>query len=694
LVLLKIFYFFNLLLYNIMSSSSSSSSSSSNNDMDDDNIVHTYQRELKSIKDLGNLTDDASLAHFFAFVNEQSINENNNPNWFLAGINYLLGQMQRHDLRVDLNTLIVVIRLLVLASIRDLSLEDLTYYLNSFNVTVKNMIIRTNYQLPNETIQRLNSVTQAFQFGIDIQRGQLQQHEEELRQQQEQLNEQVSQIDMDIAAQNDTNISGNNTPELQQQLEAQIIKIQALEEHTQQQNTQLQHQQQTIAELREEIQRIQGTRSVNSSPFTSFAETYDDKHGQGTYANQAPNCLFWMRDCANEMKEIRRKGNINSNIRYMTLVLNFFQQCTETTVYCHMGIQRITNVNILFRRRNHDKSQDETTLFIEAIQTGQLTLVQSIFNILNLAPNTGVEINAPNGAGQTPLDIATTFGYEDIIAWLQSKGATTSNQAATKFEVKKVRTDNGNRSDLRQQLQPFAVSSSSDRSSSGRMCNLFGDCSGRGRQSAPVSSSSSSSEPTCDLFGDCFSNHGRGINNSSSSSSLPYWSSRNIDSIDDLRLQLQPNAASRPVAASSSSQDNISNRISTKRSSPDDDGDDDGPGNGAQVVVDEEPDFTNMDSVARYLDFENFASINSQETLAGRTLLLLGNPGRKNQNNIIHCRNIIEIANGWQVDGGGKRRTMKVKKHFRKTKKRVYKKGKKTRMRRNNKSKRVLKKKR
>jgi hypothetical protein len=40
---------------------------------------------------------------------------------------------------------------------------------------------------------------------------------------------------------------------------------------------------------------------------------------------------------------------------------------------------------------------------------------------------------------------------------------------------------------------------------------------------------------------------------------------------------------------------------------------------------------------------------------------------------------------------GGKRRTMKVKKHFIKTKKRIYKKGKKTRVRRNNKSKRVFK---
>jgi hypothetical protein len=43
---------------------------------------------------------------------------------------------------------------------------------------------------------------------------------------------------------------------------------------------------------------------------------------------------------------------------------------------------------------------------------------------------------------------------------------------------------------------------------------------------------------------------------------------------------------------------------------------------------------------------------------------------------------------------GGKRRTMKVKKHFRNTKKRNYKKVKKTRLRRNNKSKRVLKEKR
>jgi hypothetical protein len=53
-----------------------------------------------------------------------------------------------------------------------------------------------------------------------------------------------------------------------------------------------------------------------------------------------------------------------------------------------------------------------------------------------------------------------------------------------------------------------------------------------------------------------------------------------------------------------------------------------------------------------------------------------------------------EIVKQYLEKKGGKRRTMKVKKHFRKTKKRIYKKGKKTRVRRNNKSKRVLKDKR
>ena len=195
-------------------------------------------------------------------------------------------------------------------------------------------------------------------------------------------------------------------------------------------------------------------------------------------------------------------------------------------------------------------------------------------------------------------------------------------------------------------------------------------------------------------------------NNSSSSSSSCNSISNSIRCSRSQRLN-RPGS----LSSSSSGQDGLlsslavaegpsltsSNSENTKKSRVSDGPGGNEPDRGPPAAQLQEPNWDNHDSVAQYLDFENFESINNKQQLDDRVKDLLRSPGGKTVSNIIKALRIITFHKNWNNDddddevAGGKRRTMKVKKHFRKTKKRIYKKVKKTRMRRNNKSKRVLK---
>jgi hypothetical protein len=123
------------------------------------------------------------------------------------------------------------------------------------------------------------------------------------------------------------------------------------------------------------------------------------------------------------------------------------------------------------------------------------------------------------------------------------------------------------------------------------------------------------------------------------------------------------------------------------------------PDRGPPAAELQEPDWSNKDSVAQFLGFNNLESIDTISTLNNRVTRLISNTtDNKEKVNIATAKskimrwlNFDESDDDSDAEGGGKRRTMKVKKQFRKTKRRIYKKGKKTRVRRNNKSKRVFK---
>jgi hypothetical protein len=109
------------------------------------------------------------------------------------------------------------------------------------------------------------------------------------------------------------------------------------------------------------------------------------------------------------------------------------------------------------------------------------------------------------------------------------------------------------------------------------------------------------------------------------------------------------------------------------------------------------PDFEDPDACAQYLGFnggiESIGKISQLHDNVRHSLTLAeGNDEWKDD--IRRARDTVHGELEAKGISGGKRRTMKIKKHFRKTNKRVYKKGKKTRVRRNNKSKRVFKEKR
>jgi hypothetical protein len=121
----------------------------------------------------------------------------------------------------------------------------------------------------------------------------------------------------------------------------------------------------------------------------------------------------------------------------------------------------------------------------------------------------------------------------------------------------------------------------------------------------------------------------------------------------------------------------------------------DGPGGppAEQLQKPLPPDFEDPDACAQYLGFhEGFESINNRQEFGEKVRRLLLDAGGDEEwkDDIRNARDKILTEKGDNFEGG-KRRTMKVKKHFRKTKKRFVKRVKKTRVRRNNKSKRAFK---
>jgi hypothetical protein len=129
-----------------------------------------------------------------------------------------------------------------------------------------------------------------------------------------------------------------------------------------------------------------------------------------------------------------------------------------------------------------------------------------------------------------------------------------------------------------------------------------------------------------------------------------------------------------------------SSRESGKRKEPDQStasGNPDGEPGGSSTVLD----LDDEDSCARFLGYRNFDAIPDNEALFNANVEARIRDAGGNGLLVAQIRDAAAVCRQKFEGGGGKRRTMKIKKHFRKTKKRIYKKGKKTRVRRNNKSK-------
>jgi hypothetical protein len=646
-------------------------------------VAYPYQRELNAINQQGDLSTVDNLAQFFAFVNQQYLNDNFNSNWYLAGINYLLGQMRRpmND-EYTLNTLIEVTRLLVLASIRDLSLEDLTYYLNSFTATVEQMIRNTANPLPIETIQHLDSVTQAFENEIRMVTWRQQQQEQQQQEQQHQVEMEIEQIEehlLQSGSENNTQLHADLATQ-RQHLEELQRHAQLQHEQLQQQGTQLQQQAgqlQALNDLLAEMEQQAAARNappapMPDTPFRARAELFNQKNGNDPRAwaqstmSQGPNNTIWAQECARELAAITPTTNDTQYLNITDRVLNFFQPSVADTISCNKGVRRITNANFLFQIATN---QSRTTLFIQAIRTGRLILVQSIYNMMAFAPNTRVDLNARDEDGRTPLDIAIFYRYQDIIDWLQSKGARSTSKQPDSQSVKRGRNANGNATGIwSNNGNSNNSSSSSGNSSTGFGWGLFS------------SNSGNNSIQMCEPGDNICSDRIRG-SSSSSSRDLRVNLFGNSSEIPNtgLRLQLEP------AIMGSNSSSGTKRRASEQFTAS---GNPDGEPGGSLTVVN----FEDKDSCARFLGFPDYASILDEDTLDAREDLLLGeNVGNVPMRQKI--RDAVAVCRQKFV-GGGKRRTMKVKKQFRKTNKRVYKKGKKTRVRRNNKSKRVLKEKR
>jgi hypothetical protein len=154
-------------------------------------------------------------------------------------------------------------------------------------------------------------------------------------------------------------------------------------------------------------------------------------------------------------------------------------------------------------------------------------------------------------------------------------------------------------------------------------------------------------------------------------------------------------ALAQPMSESTSNS-NSGNQKKLKVSVGDGDGDPDRGPPVQQIQKPPPPNLEDADDCAKYLGFnEGFESIINRKALSERVKYLRGIAGNNEEwkNDIREARDRILTKKG-DLFTGGKRRTMKVKKQFRKTKRRIYKNVKKTRLRRNNKSKRVLKEKR
>jgi len=652
-------------------------------------VTHPYQRELSEINNtFGNLTDANSLAQFFAFVNQQYLNDNFNSNWYLAGINYLLGQMRRpmND-EYTLNTLIEVTRLLVLASIRDLSLEDLTYYLNSFTATVEQMIRNTANPLPIETIQHLDSVTQAFENEIRMVTWRQQQQEQQQQEQQSDMamNQQQEQdMAMDIEQiEGHLRQSGSeNNTQLQEELETKQQRLQELQHQIQQQQTKLQQQgeqlQQQGAQLQQQAGQLQALNDLLAemeqdaaannappapmpdTPYSHRAETYNRQNGNNPRAwaqlimMRGPNNDIWAQECARELAAITPATNDTQYLNITDRVLNFFQPSVADTISCDKGVRRITNANIQFQIATN---QSRTTLFIQAIRTGRLILVQSIYNILSFAPNVSVDVNARDGDERTPLDIAISYRYKDIIDWLRSIGARSTSNQSDSQSVKRGKNANGDATGIWSN-NGNSNNSSSSSSGTGFGWRLFS--SNSGNNSIQMCQQSDRS---------CLDR----IRGSSSNS--------REDRQASLGVQLEP------AIMGSNSSSGTKRRAQEQNTAS---GNPDGEPGGSSTVLD----LNDEDSCARFLGYRNFDDIPDNEAAFTDNVQRLIRDAGGNGQLIQQIQRAAAVCRQKFEGGGGKRRTMKVKKQFRKTNKRVYKKGKKTRVRRNNKSKRVLKEKR
>jgi hypothetical protein len=408
------------------------------------------------------------------------------------------------------------------------------------------------------------------------------------------------------------------------------------------------------------------------TPFRARAELFNQKNGNDPRAwaqstmSQGPNNTIWAQECARELAAITPTTNDTQYLNITDRVLNFFQPSVADTISCNKGVRRITNANFLFQIATN---QSRTTLFIQAIRTGRLILVQSIYNMMAFAPNTRVDLNARDEDGRTPLDIAIFYRYQDIIDWLQSKGARSTSKQPDSQSVKRGRNANGNATGIwSNNGNSNNSSSSSGNSSTGFGWGLFS------------SNSGNNSIQMCEPGDNICSDRIRG-SSSSSSRDLRVNLFGNSSEIPNtgLRLQLEP------AIMGSNSSSGTKRRASEQFTAS---GNPDGEPGGSLTVVN----FEDKDSCARFLGFPDYASILDEDTLDAREDLLLGeNVGNVPMRQKI--RDAVAVCRQKFV-GGGKRRTMKVKKQFRKTKKRLVKRGKKTRVRRNNKSKRVLKEKR
>jgi hypothetical protein len=545
----------------------------------------------------------------------------------------------------------------------------------------------------------LDSVTQAFENEIRMVTWRQQQQEQQQQEQQYDMamnQQQEHDMAMDIEnIQNHLQQSGapenlelqeeletkqQRLQELQHQIQQQQTKLQQQGEQLQQQGAQLQQQEQTIQDLNgllAEMEQDAAARNappapMPDTPYSHRAETYNRQNGNNPRAwaqstmSQGPNNTIWAQECARELAAITPTINDTQYLNITDRVLNFFQPSVADTISCDKGVRRITNANFLFQIATN---QSRTTLFIQAIRTGRLILVQSIYNILSFAPNVSVDVNAQDGDGRTPLDIAISYRNEDIIEWLRSIGARSTSNQNSDQSSKKSKNLNGS-----------AITTSSNNNNNNNNNNSSSSSSTGFGLGLFSSNSGNNSIQMCEQGDGSCSAARRRVSVSSNSNNSREGSQASLS------MQLQP--AIRSQASLSVQQEPA---ISGKRRAAPEQytasGNPDGEPGGSLTVVN----FEDEDSCARFLGYRNFDDIPDNEAAFSDNVQRLIRDAGGNRQLIQQIHRAAAVCRQKFEGGGGKRRTMKVKKQFRKTKRRVYKKGKKTRVRRNNKSKRVFK---